>query len=229
MSSFAAIDARVSRAVDALHDYLWARTRISEPRLLTRLDRGARALDRIMGLRGALAGGARPMLRRFRKERNGPDLYAFLKAASDLSAAVRWSRSKPREGAKRASELAVSLSIHLASVAGRSDLVESFEAGTTDFGAFSSRLADVLEQKGALRAGEFRRAVNGAFDVRALWDPKAHGDAHVVAATAAAVFAGYACVLFVEALQALGQYRRTPYARMIPVTRRLLAHLGGHP
>lgn len=229
MSSFAAIDGRLSAAVDALHDYVWARARISEPRLLARLDRGARALDRSMGLRGMLVAGARPLLRRFRRETTGADLFMFLKAASDLSAAVRWSRSNPRQAAKRASELAVSLAIHLASASGRSDLVESFEAGTKDFGAFSSQLADVLEQRGALRAGEFRRAVNGAFDVRALWDQKASGDARVIAATASAVFAGYACVLFVDALKALGKYRRTPYARLVPVTRRLVARLGGHP
>lgn len=229
MASFASIDRRLSSAVDGLHDVLWSGSRLNRPRLLARLDRAARALDERMGLHGALAAGARPLVRRFDKERNGADLYTFLKTASDLSAAVTWSRSSPRQAARRASELAVSLSIHLASAAGRFDLVRSFEAGTTDFGAFSSRLADVLEEKGAPRAGEFRRAVNGAFDVRALWNEKASGDARVVAATAATAFAGYACILFVDALKAVGTYRRVPYARLVPVTRRLLAHLGGHP
>jgi hypothetical protein len=228
MASFSQIDRSLASAVSDLHDYLWAGKKLPEARLLERLERGAKDLDRFVGARGAIASGIRPLLQDFRKHPTGPDLFTFCEAVCDLSAAVEYGVRDPKAAVTRASNLAVSLAIGLASAADRFDLVEEFEGGTTDFSEFTSRLADVLEEKGVLRAGEFRRAVNGPFDINALWDAQATKDAQRIGAIASAASAGLACVLYVDALRALGRYREAPYAKLVPATRRILERLGGH-
>ena len=48
-------------------------------------------------------------------------------------------------------------------------------------------------------------------------------------AHAAVVAAGFACVVFVDALRALGRYRDLPYGRLVPVVAAVLGKLGGQP
>lgn len=229
MASYAASEQRLLEAVAQLDDYLWGGARVDERRLLRRLERGARDLDRHLKLRGRLARSVRSQTRRFRKGTQGADLYTFLQAVARLSFAADRVGRRPRDAAKAASELTVSLCIHLALVSGRTDLVRSFESGRTDFGEFSGRLADAIEERGVLRAGEFRRSANQAFDVGALWEGHASPETRRVLATASVASAGFACVLFVDALRSLGRYRETPYGRLVPVVATALRHLGGHP
>lgn len=229
MVSFAVLDRTLSSAISDLHDYLWAGKRLEEKALLGRLERGAADLDLAVGARGAIASAVRPLVRDFRKYPTGPDLFTFLDAATNLSAAVEYFRRRPKLSAARASSLAVSLSIGLAAAADRFDLVETFEGGKTDFSEFTSRLADVLEEKGVLRAGEFRRAVNEPFDVNALWDPRASKDAQRIAALASTTSVAFACVLYVDALRALGRYRPVPFAKLTPAARRILDRLARQP
>lgn len=229
MTSFAVVDRALSSAVSDLHDYLWAGKRLEEKALLRRLERSAMDLDQYVQARGAIASAVRPLLRRFQKYPTGPDLFTFLDAVVNLSAAVEYFRRRPKLSAARASALAVSLSIGIASAADRFDLVEAFEGGKTDFSEFTSGLADVLEEKGVLRAGEFRRAVNEPFDVNALWDARAPKDAQRISALASTASVALACVLYVDALRALGRYRPIPFAKLTPATRRILDRLGGHP
>lgn len=229
MASFARIDRALSAGVRDLHDYLWTGKKLRERALLARLGRSASALDRHVRARGSIVSAVRPLLRSFQKHPAGPDLYTFLDAVACLSAAVETWRRNPKYATARASSLAGSLSIALASASDRFDLVESFEGGQTDFGEFTSQLADVLEEKGVLRAGEFRRAVNQPFDVNALWDRKAPKDVQRIAAVAATASAALACVLYVDAIHSLGRYRPVPFAKLVPATERILQRLGGHP
>lgn len=229
MASYAAAEQRMLEAVAQLDDYLWAGARIDEPKLLVRLERGARGLDRHLKLRGRLARSVRAQTKRFRKGAQGADLYTFLQAVSRLSFAADRAIRRPRDAAKASSELAVSLCIHLASASNHADLVRTFESGRTDFAEFSAKLADVLEERGALRAGEFRRAANQAFDVGALWDGHASAEVKRILATASVASAGFACVLFVDALRAIGRYREQPYGRLVPMVAVILRRLGGHP
>lgn len=216
-------------AVAQLDEYLWAGARVDEPKLLARLERGARDLDGHLKLRGRLARSVRAQTRRFRKGAKGADLYTFLQTVARLSFAADRVGRRPREAAKAASEVAVSLCIHLASASNRLDLVRAFESGRTDFSEFSARLADALEERGVLRAGEVRRAANQAFDVGALWDGHASAQTKRILATASVASAGFACVLFVDALRAIGRYRETPYGRLVPVVAVILSRLGRHP
>lgn len=216
-------------AVAQLDEYLWAGARVDEHRLLARLERGTRDLDQHLKLRGRLLRPVQTMTRRFRKGTQGADLYTFLQAVSRLSFAADRVTRRPRDAVKAASELTVSLCIHLASAANRGDLVRTFESGRTDFAEFSAKLADALEERGVLRAGEFRRAANQAFDVGALWGGHASQEAKRIMATASVASAGFACVLFVDALRAIGRYRETPWGRLVPIASTILRRLGRHP
>ncbi len=229
MASFAALDRSLSADVGQLHDYLWAGKKLSERDLLQRIERDATRLDRHVRARGAITSAVRPLLRPFAKVPMGPDLYTFLDAVASVSAAVEARRRRPKAAAARASALAVSLSIGLASAANRFDLVESFEGGRTDFGEFTSSLADVLQEKGAFRAGEFRRAVNQSFDLNALWDPHAPRDVQQISALAAITSVGLACVLYVDGIRSMGRYRPVPFAKLVPAVHRILDGLGHHP
>lgn len=215
--------------VGLLHDHLWGGRRQEEGQLLRRILRDTDALDRRIGARGALRAGVRPLIPEFGDAEAAGDLYTFLAVVGELDAAVASLRPAPRQAARLASRLAVSLSIHLASAADRFDLVREFEAGRVDFGAFAGRLADALEDLGAVRAGEFRRAVEMAFDANALWDERADPDVQRVAAGSAVASAGLASCLAVDALRPLGRCRDPPFGRVPPLVARILARSGGHP
>lgn len=227
MGSYAASERRLASAIQVLQDHLGAGARVDEPELLARLLRGARDLDRHIGTHGRVERAVRPLTRKFRKGAPGIDLLTFLQAAAGLSYAADRVRRRPREAAKAASELAVSLSLRLASASGARALVDRFEAGHEDFGEFSAGLRGALEGRGVLRAAEFSRSTNLAFDIHALWSRKAPPATKRVLATASVAAAGFACVVFVDALRALGRYHETPHARLVPVVAAILEGLGG--
>ncbi len=229
MASYAEAERKLAASLKDLHDYLWGSGRAREAELLGRLLRGARDLDRHLGTHGRVERAVRPLTRRFHKVPQGADLFTFLQAVAGLSYAADRVRRKPREAAKAASELGVSLSIHLAASSGADSLVDAFEAGRQDFDEFGARLEDALESRGVLKAGEFTRAATLAFDVHALWDARASKETKRVMATAGVVAAGFACVVFVDALRSLGRYRDSPYARLVPLVAAILQDLGGQP
>lgn len=229
MTSYAVSERRLSLAIRDLHDFLWTGKRVDEAKLLARLLRGARDLDGHLGTRGKVERAVRSVSREFRRGAPGADLFTFLQAVAGLSYAAERVRRQPREAAKTASELGVSLTVHLASAAGAEGLVEEFESGRTDFGEFVASLRDALEAAGVLRAAEFGRAANLAFDIHALWDDKLSRGTKRVMATACVSAAGFASVVFVEALRSLGRYREKPYAALVPVAATILSRQGGHP
>ena len=229
MPGFAAIDRPLRRAIRDLHDTLWTGRALDERDLVGRLERGISRLDAWAGGRGRIASGVRPLLHPLRLRPAGSDLYTYLDAVSGVAACVAYATTKPRDSARRASDLAVSLSIALSSAADSFDLVEAFESGSSDFGAFAQSLADVLEEKGAVRAKEFRRATEEAFDLHALWDPRWSRDAQRLAALAALGCVVLSTQLYVEALRALGRYRKVPHERLVPAVRRIVDRTGKHP
>lgn len=229
MDSYAASERRLAAALKDLHDYLWGGARPREKELLDGLLRGARDLDRHLKTGGRVERAVRPLTRNFHKSPQGGDLFTFLHAVAGLSYAADRVRRNPREAAKAASELGVSAAIILAWASGSDALVEAFEGGRQDFGEFSARVQDALESRGVLRASEFTRAVNLAFDVHALWDRRASPETRRVMATTGVVAAGFAFVVLVEALGALGRYRVYPYGRLVPLVSVILQQLGRHP
>ncbi len=229
MASHAAAEQRLLDAVSDLHDYLWSGARLDERKLLTRLERGVRRLDAHVVARGRIVASVRPILRHFQRRTHGADLFAFLQATSHLAFAADRVVRRPKEATKASSEIVVSLCIHLASAAGRVDVVDAFEAGRSDFGEFTATLGDLLEERGVLRAQEFRRAANQAFDIQALWDGHAAPEAKRIMASASVASSAFACILFVDGLRALGRYRDEPYRRMVPIVYAILRRAARHP
>ncbi len=229
MTSFAAVDRSFSRAIQDLHDYLWAGAKHDEADLLRRLTKGAVGLDRHLRAPGIVSKGVRPLAKSFDRHGVGADLFTYSYIVSGLAAAVERRKKQPREAAKRISEVVVSNSIHLASVADRFDLVETFQSGRTDFGKFQDRLAGVLEARGVLPAGELNRAANGVYDLHAIWDVGWPKDYQQVALVASIGATALHSAHFVEALRALGRYRNPPYGTLVPALRRILDRVGAHP
>ncbi len=227
MATFSTVDRKLTSAVSDLHDYLWVGKKIPQDRLLMRLEEAAADLDRHLGTRGLVSGGVRPLLRDFQRQPGGTSVFEFLHTVGNLAAAVQMQRRRPQESARRAAEVVTSCAIGLAAYADRFSLVEAFQGGKTDFAGFITDLADALEARGVVRAGEFKRAANMAYDIHATWDPDKTMDEQRVAAHAAVAAAAYAGVLHADALRDLGKYRDVPYGRMVPAIRRILE--GMHP
>ncbi|OGS48424.1 MAG: hypothetical protein A3K68_01410 [Euryarchaeota archaeon RBG_16_68_13] len=228
MSSFTRLDKALTASVNDLHDHLWTKAAKDEAALLRRLETYSADLDRHLGTRGAIARSVRPLTRPFKKYPGGKDLFEFLHTIGHLAAAVELRPRRPRDAAKRAAEVVTSHAIGLAAAADSFHLVEAFEAGKSTFLEFTAALADVLEEKGVVFAGEFKRTSNAAYDVNAVWDedwPKEFG---LVASAQVIVAAGFATALYVEALRALGQYHEIPHARLVPVVRRIVDRIGAH-
>ncbi len=229
MARFAAVDRSLATSIQDLHDHLWHAPRKDEAALLRRIEAGASGLDQYLGARGSILRAVRPITRNFVKVPAGADLFTFLTVVANLAGAAETRRRKPKDAAKRCTETVVSLAIHLASVSDSFDLVEDFESGKTDFLDFTTGLADVLEERGVVRAGEFKRVANSVYDIHALWEDRASRDQDEVAVVAAIGSTSFAAVLFLEALRDLGRYRDLPYSRLVPAMRKILDRLGAHP
>ena len=229
MPSYASSERDLATALRDLHAYVWTGARRDEAELLARLLRGARSLDRHIGMRGGVERAVRPIARTFRRFPQGADLFTYLQAVAGLSYAADRVHRRPGEAATAASELVVSLSLRLASVSSADDLAEEFESGRRGFAGFIARLGKRLEVRGVLRAAEFARVADLTFDIRALWNRKSPLAARRIMAEASVAAAGFACMVFVEALRALGRYREIPYGRLIPAVAAILGGLGGQP
>ncbi|HKZ89317.1 MAG TPA: hypothetical protein VJ300_03565 [Thermoplasmata archaeon] len=228
MASFATIDRSLSDSVSDLHDFLWAGAKHDQATLLRRLSDGASRLDAQLKARGAIARAVRPLVRSFDPRATGSDLFSFLYIVSGVAGAKARERRDPKEATRRASEVVVSNSIHLASAAGRFEIVEAFESGKSDFLSFQESLADILEARGVLPAHDLQRAANLTYNLHATWDASRPKDAQVLAATGAIGNAVLHSSLFGEALRPLGRYRDPPYGSLAPSLRRILENVGAH-
>ncbi|MGQ0798037.1 MAG: hypothetical protein ACT4OI_09300 [Methanobacteriota archaeon] len=228
MAAFATLDRDLTDATEDLHDYLWTGAKHDEKALLARLEAGAGGLDRYLGTDGLLADAVRPLAVAFEPRGIGPDLFTFLHVVGNLAGAVEGRAHDAKEAARRASEVVVSNSIHLAAAAGRFEIVEAFESGKTDFQSFQENLRDVLTDRGVLPARDLPRAANLAYDLHATWDDERPEDARLVAATGAIVNAGLHAHMMVDALRDLGRYRDPPFAALAPAIRKMFDRLGAH-
>ena len=228
MTAFATLDRDVTNATTDLHDYLWTGAKHDEKALLARLEAGAGGLDRHLGTDGVLARAVRPLVQAFEPRGVGADLFTFLHVVGNLAGAVECRAREPKEATRRASEVVVSNSIHLAAAAERFEIVEAFESGKTDFLSFQENLADILTDRGVLPARDLPRAANLAYDLHATWDAGRPKDAQLVAAAGGIMNAGLHALLMVDALRDLGRYRDPPFAALAPAIRRMFDGLGAH-
>jgi len=226
MAAFAPVDRALSKAVEDLHDYLWTGAKHDEAALLGRLEEAAGRLDRHVRAGGSIADSVRPLVKSFDRRAVGADLFTFLEIVSHLAGAVEVRTKDPKDATRRASETVVSNSIHLASAAGRFEIVEMFESGKSDFMTFQDRLADLLTRRGVVQARELQRAANAAYDSHAIWSAGWSKDVQQIVAVAAIGNAAHHASLLADALRSIGRYRDPPYGSLASAVRRILDRIG---
>jgi hypothetical protein len=204
---FAALDKRMNRDTEALHDHLWHGQETKDPRgLLANLQRDARDADAFLRLRGKLRRNADALIRRFDAPGAGESLFELIEHTWGLAAAmVLAGRGDSKGAAVRSKNVATSASIGICANAGCFEYVEEWEAGKVDFETYSGRLADFLEAKGISGVGQFKRLLNAVWDFSTRWDASASRKQQELAAKAAIADAGWCLLASVAIRSALGR------------------------
>jgi hypothetical protein len=229
MTSFKVLDRRLREDTKALHDWLWRGWKGDEAGLLRDLARDATDLDAFLGAGGGLRRPARALIAAVRargREGPGAGLFELLSHVHDLTAATEHARSGDFAGAGDHLEDAIgSVTIGTCAAAGRFPYVQQWEGGAIDFDAYMGKLADVLEEKGVARAGEWKRIASGAYHLKGTLNPRAPEAERALLARAAVTGACWATLANVAIRRALGSRPRVPYADFAHVIRRIADRL----
>src|SRR5438046_1234145 len=157
-AGFSALDKRINRDTEALHDFLWHGEQKQEKTLIRSLRNDARAADSFLHLGGRLRANADALARDLKSSGNGESLFELLSHSWGLGAAtVLYSKRSYRGAAERSKGVVSSASIGVCANAGCFEFVEEWEAGKTDFETYTGKLAGFLEPKGILDAPQFKR------------------------------------------------------------------------
>ncbi len=175
MAGFQALDKRLSKDEQALHDVLWQGSKTDPVKLRADIQRDLRALDGFLGAGGKLRRMGAALDKRWGDPGVGESLFELLGHTYNLTAAtdhlVR--RRDPKGAGEHVAEAVESVSIGMCSAAGCFELVEEWEGGKTDFEAYAGKLTDHLQLKGVVRAGEFKRHLVAARNFGRLFDGSA--------------------------------------------------------
>lgn len=222
MGSFKALDARLRRDTEALHDWLWVARKRGGPDLLRRLSRDATDLDAHLGAAGHLRRPAHALIAALRvegKEGPGAALFEILSHAYDLTAATEHLRDGDFAGAGDHLEAAIgSVTIGTCGAADCFSYVRQWEGGAIDFDAYMGKLADRLEAKGIARAGAWKRVASAAYHLKGTLDPRAPREERALLARAAVADACWAILASVRIRRALGarpRVNQTDFARVV--------------
>jgi len=158
MAGFQALDKRLARDEDTLHDVLWQGSKADASKLRSDIQKDLRDLDAFLGAGGRLRRTGASLDKAWGEAGAGESLFELLGHTYNLTAATEHLRKKDYKGAGEHVAGAVeSVSIGVCSSAGCFDFVEEWEGGKTDFETYAGKLADHLQAKGISRAGEFKR------------------------------------------------------------------------
>jgi len=186
-SAFSSLDQRLSRDIRELHDYLWdPGWKGDDSALRTRLLKGAKDLDTFLSARGRLRKSVESLAKPWSRERQGASLFELLYDVLGLTAATEHTRKgRHRDAAVRAQAVIESTSIGVCSASGHFEIVEEWEARKIDFETYTTKLAEVLQEKLIPQAGQFKRVLNAVYEFGAEWDGSASKGAQALAARAA--------------------------------------------
>src|SRR2546427_5407045 len=175
MPAFGALDKRLSRHTDALHDLLWQEKKAGESNLRADIKKDLRDLDAFLGAGGTLRKAAASLDRAWGEPGAGESLFELINHTYNLTAAtdhlVR--RRDPKGAGEHVADAVESVSIGVCSNAGCFELVQEWEGGKTDFETYAGKLADRLQSKGVARAGDFKRHLVAARNFGKSFDGKA--------------------------------------------------------
>ena len=159
MAGFQALDKRLSTDEQALHDVLWGESKADVAKLRSNLQRDFRALDMFLGAGGKLRRMGAALDKAWGDAGAGESLFELLGHTYNFTAAtdhlVR--RRDPKGAGEHVAGAVESVSIGVCSNAGCFEFVQEWEGGKTDFETYAGKLADHLQGKGVLRAGDFKR------------------------------------------------------------------------
>lgn len=227
MASFRSLDSRMHRDVRQLHDYLWHPGWKGDPDALrSALVKDARELDALLRARGQLGKNAAALAKSLHKEASGESLFELLWDAYNLTAATEHVKKGDPKGAGEHTAWAVeSMSIGVCASAGCFPIVEEWESGRIDFESYTSKLADVLQEKGVPRAGEFKRMLLAVHTFGKDWDGRAPKEAQTLAARAAIANAAW-CALTTDRIRTrLGAPRKFPRKDYAAIVSRIASRL----
>jgi len=230
MATFAALDKRMMRDVDRLHNYLWhAEEKIDGPKLLADLASEARDLDALLKGGGTLRRHASAIVHDTAKDkgRYGPALFELLTDSYNLAAAAAHVRKRDYKGAaEHVVRVVESNSIGTCAEIDAFSLVEAWEGGKIDFEEYAGRLADALQAKGVTGAGQYKRMLLVARTFGKEWDARAPKEQQAFAARAA-VEAGAWCAIATRSIRetATGKSPRVPVRDFAAVVQKIVAGL----
>ena len=182
MAGFKALDKRLAKDEDALHNVLWHGSKANQGKLRADIQKDMRDLDAFLRIGGKLRRAAAALDNAWGDPGAGESLFELLGHTYNLTAATERLGKKDYKGAGEHVAIAMeSVSIGVCANAGCFELVEEWEGGKVDFEAYASKLADHLHGKGLSKAGEFKRHLIAArnfgksFDVAATEAEQALG------------------------------------------------------
>lgn len=202
---FSTLDKRINRDTETLHDFLWHGRKENESSLAANLLKDARDADSFLRLGGRLLRNGKPLAAGLQDSGNGESLFELLGHSWALGAGIVLAAKKNYRGAAtRAKNAISSASIGVCANAGCFEFVEEWEAGKTDFETYTKKLADFLEPKGVLYAGQFKRMLDAVHDVGMNWNAVASKSEQALAARASIQAAAWCLLASVSIRELLG-------------------------
>lgn len=202
---FPTLDKRIIRDMGALHDFLWQGRNEDESALASTLLKDARDADSFLHLGGRLLRNAKPLAAGLRDAGNGESLFELLEHAWALGAGTVLAAKKDyRAAATRAKDAIASASIGVCANAGCFEFVQEWEGGKIDFETYTKKLAEFLDPKGVLYAGQFKRMLDAVHDVGTNWNAVASTSEQALAAQASIQAAAWCLLTSVSIRELLG-------------------------
>ncbi len=159
-TTFADLDARVRNLLKRTHDYLWMGEEADPAALRQEFSAVAAAWEDRLGASVGVANVTRVLSQQFGRNRETEALYTFTQQLFGLTAAaLLLKKGHPTRAVARCSEATDGTSIHFAAAFGHHDYVEARDRGDLSYEAFLAEVADLLEEKGATRVGQYKRLV----------------------------------------------------------------------
>jgi hypothetical protein len=218
------------RDVNRFHDFLWhPDAKVDGEKLLADLQREARELDAFLVAGGKIRRHAAAFAEATRKDkdRHGPDLFELLHDTYNLTAATEHVRKKDyKRAAEHVARIVESDSIGTCAALDSFNLVNEWEGGTISFETYAGRLADLLEGKGVVEAGQYKRMMVAARTFGNEWDAGVPREQQLLAARAAVEAAAW-CTVATRAIRgaATGRPSPVPAKDYSAVIRRIVARL----
>ena len=223
---FAALDKRIIRDTETLHDFLWHGEKKDETSLSAKLRKDGRDADAFLHLGGRLRKNAESLAQDLTSSGKGESLFELLEHSWGLAAAtVLRAKGNYRGAAERAKAVISSASIGVCANAGCFEFVQEWEAGKIDFETYTGKLADFLEPKGYIDSGQFKRLLNAVYEFGMNWNAVASKPEQSLAARTSIEGAGWCLLTSVSIRELLGVPPKFPTRDFADIVERIIERM----